>query len=195
LLRDKKVVGVFVRFRAPLQTRRRATVKIKPKKKNSYLTFLRKNLNFGLDENLTLTSQTSSDKNIRNKDTRGDTTENNQNQTPKIMKIAPYFSKKKQILGWAKLTYSSPNLLNKNIRTRNTRGTRPKTTVKIKPQKNEKSTLLSKKNLNFGLDKTPNPRLVPNLLRQKYSNKDTKARPKSNGQNQKNNEKETTLLF
>jgi hypothetical protein len=66
--------------------------------KEARLTFLRKNLNFGLDENqpTRLTSQTSSDKIFRHKDTKGTTTEEQPSKSnPKIWKeVAPYFSKK-----------------------------------------------------------------------------------------------------
>jgi hypothetical protein len=124
-------------------------LKIKPQnneKRGSHLTFLENPV--GLGENpypTRLTSQTSSDKNIRHKDTKGTRPSNRQNQTPKIMKRGSHLTFLENPKFWVRaLTLDSrpQTSSDKNIRHKDTRNTTEEQPSKSKPKNNEEARTL-----------------------------------------------------
>jgi hypothetical protein len=127
----------------------------------------KKTLNFGLDENLTLLDsrpQTSSDKNIRHKDTKGDTRRRATIKIKqKIMKGSHFFQENPKFWVETKITLldSRPKPPQTKIfGTRTPRGTQTEEQPsKSNPKNNEKrlAPYFSKKNPKFWVRQKPNP--------------------------------------
>jgi hypothetical protein len=143
--------------------------------------YFSKKTNFGLDKNPNPTRLTSPNllrQNIRHKDTKGGRPKGAVKIKPKIMKrLAPYFSKQNLNFGLDENpnpTRLIPNLLRQNIRHKDTKERQRGANQTQKIMKRGSRTLLSKQNPKFWVRRKPNPRLIPNLLRQNIRHKDTK---------------------